>query len=78
MSKKIFSSILCILLCISLFSGCSISADKLTSKAVSSQAVDEHLYPAYKMLNNMPKWGYINSDGKFRSEEHTSELQSQR
>ena len=65
MAKKTFSLLLCLLVSISVLPGCSLLAGKFTSKAVSSQAIANSLYPAYKMIDNVQKWGYINTDGKF-------------
>lgn len=38
---------------------------KTPSQPVTAEAADGHLYPAYEMINNVKKWGYVNSAGKF-------------
>lgn len=63
--KKSFLCALLSVMIITIFSGCSFFSDRLTSKPVSNQPTDGHLYPACKMVDNVKKWGYINSQSKF-------------
>ena len=63
--QKRFLNVLCSIMVIFLFSACSLSKDKSTSKAASTKAADGNLYPAYKIVDNVKKWGYLNSKGEF-------------